>query len=458
MSDRQGRAEDTTAWTETTERPSGWRRLAAIGTFVSIGVALVATVVGFLHRPLLIPVVIALFVVAVVSALAAMTRRGAARVAAWVVSVAALVGLLAFLGPRTIVGAVIVGVVLVLGGASSRYAMTEDRRSLQRRPVPGTPVDAARHGVLLMNPRSGGGKVERFHLVDEARERGIEPVVLQPGDDLLQLARDAIAGGADVVGMAGGDGSQALVASIAKDHDVAFVCIPAGTRNHFALDLGLDRNDVVTALDAFGPAVERVVDLATVNGRVFVNNVSLGLYATVVESEDYRDHKVGTALSMMPDLLGTDAEPFDLRHAGPDGEPRAGAHVLMVANNPYVLTNIAVFGTRERLDTGRLGIVTLTLAKATDLPKVLASGATPGRDGISEWSAASFEVRSDQPVAAGVDGESLTMDPPLEFRSLPGALRVRLPAAAPGSSPAARAAALLPLDLASLVGLALGRD
>src|SRR4029077_15424205 len=116
----------------------------------------------------------------------------------------------------------------------------------------------------------------------------------------------------------------------------AFVCIPAGTRNHFALDLGLDRDDVVTALDAFGPLVERVVDLATVNGRVFVNNVSLGLYAPVVESEDYRAHKVGTAMSMMPDLLGADAQPFDLQHIGPDGEPRSGAHVLMVANNPYV--------------------------------------------------------------------------------------------------------------------------
>ena len=118
-----------------------------------------------------------------------------------------------------------------------------------------------------MNLKSGGGKAERFELVDECRARGIEPVVLEPGDDLLELARDAIDGGADVIGMAGGDGSQALVASVAAERDVPMVVIPAGTRNHFALDLGLDRDDVVGALDAYGEARERTIDLADVNGR-----------------------------------------------------------------------------------------------------------------------------------------------------------------------------------------------
>ena len=130
-------------------------------------------------------------------------------------------------------------------------------RSLKQSETPGKPVPAARHGVLIMNLKSGGGKAEKFHLVDECRARGIEPVVLQRGDDLLQLARDAIDRGADVVGMAGGDGSQALVASIAAERGVPMVVIPAGTRNHFALDIGLDRDDVVGALDAYGEARER---------------------------------------------------------------------------------------------------------------------------------------------------------------------------------------------------------
>ena len=100
--------------------------------------------------------------------------------------------------------------------------------------------------------------------------------------------------------MAGGDGSQALVASVAARHEIPHVCVPAGTRNHFALDLGLDRNDVVGALDAFGDGVERRIDLASVNGRTFVNNASLGLYAEIVQSPEYRDAKLRTAAAMCP--------------------------------------------------------------------------------------------------------------------------------------------------------------
>ena len=138
----------------------------------------------------------------------------------------------------------------------ARYALARDVRSLKQSETPGKPVPAARRGVLIMNLKSGGGKAEKFRLVDECRARGIEPVVLQRGDDLLQLARDAIDRGADVVGMAGGDGSQALVASMAAEREVPMVVVPAGTRNHFALDIGLDRDDVVGALDAYGEARE----------------------------------------------------------------------------------------------------------------------------------------------------------------------------------------------------------
>src|SRR4029077_14475068 len=151
-----------------------------------------------------------------------------------------------------------------------------------------------------------------FDLAGEARKRGIRAVVLERGDDLLELAEQALNDGADVIGMAGGDGSQALVATVAMRHNVPHVCIPAGTRNHFALDLGLDREDVVGALDAFTDGVERRIDLARVNDRVFVNNASLGVYAKVVQSEAYRDAKLETWTDMLPDLLGPEAEPIDL--------------------------------------------------------------------------------------------------------------------------------------------------
>src|SRR5215467_13756562 len=223
-----------------------------------------------------------------------------------------------------------------------------------------------RHPVLIMNLKSGGGKAARFRLEDECRERGIEPIVLQPGDDLLQLAEDAIARGADVIGMAGGDGSQALVATVAAAHQIPHVVIPAGTRNHFALDLGLDRDDVVGALDAFADGVERRVDLAQVNGRVFVNNASLGLYARIVQSPEYRDAKLKTAADILPDLIGPDANPLDLRYTGPDGQVRPTAHLILVSNNPYQLAHPGGRGTRAQIDGGVLGIVAVTITNADE--------------------------------------------------------------------------------------------
>jgi diacylglycerol kinase family enzyme len=149
---------------------------------------------------------------------------------------------------------------------------------------PGRPVPPAGDAVLLINPRSGGGKAERVGLARECTARGIEPVLLRPGQDVVALAEAAVAGGAEVIGMAGGDGSLALVAGVAARNAVPMVVVPAGTRNHLAMDLGLDRDDVTGALDAYGAAVERAVDLGDVNGRAFVNNVSLGLYAQIIRS------------------------------------------------------------------------------------------------------------------------------------------------------------------------------
>jgi len=315
------------------------------------------------------------------------------------------------------------------------------------------PVGPVAHGVVFMNPRSGGGKVAKLHLDDEARMRGIEPVVLGPGDDLRALAEAAVRDGADALGAAGGDGSQAIVAAVAASHGLPFVCIPAGTRNHFALDLGVDRRDPVAALDAFGTAREATIDLADVNGDIFVNNVSLGLYAEIAASEEYRDAKRKTVATKLPDLLGPDAKPSGLCVDAPDGELR-NPQVVQVSNNAYTLASLGGFGSRARLDGGALGVVTLTITGAPDISRLVAlevAGHPERFEGFRQWSAPDLRVRGPARVAAAVDGEARTYDAPLCFTCRPAALRVRI---APGASGASPALLRAPVGATSIVGIA----
>ena len=339
------------------------------------------------------------------------------------------------------------------GVPAHRPSSTSPDRRPSRRPAGGGAA------VLIINLKSGGGKAARFRLAGEARRRGIEPVILEPGDDLLQLAEDAVDRGARVIGMAGGDGSQALVATVAARRDVPHVCIPAGTRNHFALDLGLDRDDVVGALDAYTDGRERRIDLARVNDRVFVNNASLGVYAKVVQSPAYRDAKLQTWAEMLPSLLGPEAPPIDLEFTTPDGTSYADAPLVLVSNNPYRLTSLAGAGTRGRLDEGVLGVFAARVLGPGDVSRLVAlelAGQASRFPGLLTWSATEFEVRSRGPVEVGLDGEALVMEPPLRFVSMPGALRVRTPRNA-GLSPGARAVTLSRENLAELVRVAAGR-
>jgi diacylglycerol kinase family enzyme len=309
-----------------------------------------------------------------------------------------------------------------------------------------------------VNPRSGDGKADRVGLAAACEARGIRVVMLEPGSDLRSLAEAAADGGADAIGMAGGDGSQAIVAAVAAARDLPMVVVPAGTRNHFALDLGLDRRDVLGALDAFGDAIERRIDLAEVNGRVFVNNVSLGLYAEIVRSPAYRDAKVDTALSALPSMLGPGTEPFALSFTDGVGRRHERAHLIQVSNDPYGAT-IDGRTTRPRLDAGVLGVISVEVTgdrAARSLIAAAAAGHPERSEGYASWVAPSFEVDAPAPVAAGLDGESVTLEVPLVFTTRPRALRIRLPRHAIGASPAGRS--LEPRDaMLGVCRVAIGR-
>ncbi len=288
------------------------------------------------------------------------------------------------------------------------------------------PADPPRRPLLFINPRSGDGKAGRAGLAGRARDKGIETVMLAPGQDLAALAREAVAGGADVLGMAGGDGSLAVVAAVAAAHGIPFVCVPAGTRNHFALDVGVDRHDLIGALDAFTNGVERQIDMAEANGRAFLNNVSLGIYGDAVRSPAYRDAKVRTLLETAAEVMGPSGEAPALRLVDDSGREHRHPTVVLVSNNPYALDRPLARGTRPALDSGQLGIVVLDAPG--DSPRV------PGR----AWSAPQLEVHPPAPVHAGVDGEAVDLEPPLRFASRPASLRVRISPRHPGASPSAR--------------------
>lgn len=418
------------------------RRIAAVVALVSGAAAallLILTVWREFPRGL---EVVALVVVAAVAGWQGVRRRGTRRTVLLVAGAVALVAALVMvvLGGVLVEGLVAV-VLVVLASGSARYAY----RVHVRWPAAPPPTRA----VVVYNAKSGGGKAASSHLAEQARARGITPRELVPGEDWAQVVRDLVADGADGLMAAGGDGTQALVATIAAEHDLPFACIPAGTRNHFARDLGVDRNDVVGALDAFVDGGERLVDLSEVNGRVFVNNASLGLYAEAVQREGYRDAKLRTILDTAPDVMGTDAsqQARTLRFTGPDGAERTGATVVLVSNGAYRLGRVIGSGARPRIDDGVLGVAALR-----------GTGGSARARLWEQWTTTSFVVDSDGPVPIGIDGEALVMEPPLRFTTRPRALRVRLSPRHPGISPAATLPNGLRDSVLTLLQIARGVD
>jgi diacylglycerol kinase family enzyme len=258
---------------------------------------------------------------------------------------------------------------------------------------------------LIVNPRSGGGSPSADELCAAAVERGLDVHLFKPGEDPYGLASRAAG---DALGVAGGDGSLAPVAKAALERDLPFACIPFGTRNHFARDLGLDRDDPLAALDAFGGR-ERRIDIGWVNDRPFLNNVSLGMYAQLVHHRE-RHRRRREALARLRAIA------IALRHREPrgitvDGDPIRG-RVMVVSNNAYALDLLSL-GERQRLDEGFL-----YLYAATGVAR-------------SQWTerrGTRFEVNATAGhLPAAVDGEPERLQTPLEFRIAARALRVLVP-------------------------------
>jgi len=399
-------------------------------SFVLAGLAIVLLV---LFAGLKSLAMLAVAVVAAALSLAAayvfLSRRGVLRWLALAVFVLAPIAVIVVYAFRDLLWIALLSAgIWLLASMTARAALAGGQPDWRMPERPARPP--ARHPYLIMNPRSGGGKVEKFDLKRKAEALGAE-VFLFGGSgpvDVAEVARQAVAGGADLLGVAGGDGTQALVAGIAAEHGLPFLVISAGTRNHFALDLGLDREDPAACLDALRDGVELRVDLGVINGQTFVNNASFGAYAEIVETPAYRDDKRNTTLNTLPDLL--QGQRGARLRVQADGTQIDAPQALLVSNNPYGTGDLAGLGRRARLDRGILGVVGVTVSNAAQ-----AAGLLRGQrgTGLKVLVTKQIEITADTPqIPVGVDGESILMSTPVTCSISPGALRVWVPRDRPG--------------------------
>lgn len=389
----------------------------------------------------------------------ALARRGLVRGVGVVLAVATPVAVVALFAAANLLWPATAS--LALWGAAvwaGKFALSSTRSHVI--PVREYESPAPLRPFLLMNPRSGGGKVERFRLREKAERLGARVHLLDPDkpepEDVVALAREAVAAGADLLGVAGGDGTQALVAGVAAEHDLPFLVVSAGTRNHFAMDLGLDRDDPAACLDALTDAggVELRVDLGfldsgigsidgnsgdgagTADSRPFVNNASFGAYASIVQSPAYRDDKVGTTLGLLPELLTFERGATLTARAYPQAQSRPGETVIhapqavLVSNNPYRMDDFAGLGRRERLDAGALGVLGIKVEDAAQAAELLLGRYATG---LTVVTAHEVVIEADLPeIEVGLDGEALVLPTPVRCRVEAGALRVRVPRHRPG--------------------------
>jgi diacylglycerol kinase family enzyme len=428
----------------TRSRARPW--LARLSFLLAAGaVAILATFAGLASLAML-AVGLASAVISVAAAFWFLAHRGVRRYLAFALLVASpLAVIVAFAFARLLWVAVVSGAAWLLAGFSARVALAPAPAEWQMPEYPAEPPAA--RPFFIMNPRSGGGKVAKFDLKRKAEDLGARVFLLTgPGTvDVAEVARQAVVDGADLLGVAGGDGTQAVVAAVAAECGIPFVVVTAGTRNHFALDLGLDRDNPAACLSALHDGVDVRVDLGSVDGRTFVNNASFGAYAEVVQAPAYRNDKVGSTLDLLPDLIRG--------HRGASLTARAGDAVIrapqavLVANNPYGASDVAGLSRRARLDRGVLGIIAVKVGSARQAIALLRRSRPAG---LTSLTAPAVTIDADTAaIPVGIDGEAVTMPTPVRCSIRRRALRVRLPRNRPGVQPPAA-----PMDWARLRGLA----
>jgi len=288
---------------------------------------------------------------------------------------------------------------------------------------------------VIINERSGTGArpdagAEIQALFAKAGAHVRLERVREPGD-IAARARQAASRG-DLLVAAGGDGTLSAVAGVAVETDATFGVLPMGTLNHFAKDLGLPL-DLEGAVAVIVAGHTRRLDVGDVNGRVFVNNSSVGLYPRMVwerEAEQRRGHRKWTAFAIA--VLRTWRNyRFVVARLVVDGkETVVRTPFIFVGNNEYTAEGLQLGG-RSRLDEGRLSIFVAPDAGRFEILSLPLRGVTNRLRTGAPFAAFHAETvaveMSRRRVSVALDGEVALMQPPLEYRVRPRALRAIVP-------------------------------
>ncbi len=345
----------------------------------------------------------------------------------WAVVFFSLLAKLTGTGLVLAIAALSAAYVLIMYILRKRYKALRQDYILNRLPRP-----SFKKPVLIINPKSGNGRAMKAGVKEEAQALGINVIMLKKGSNIEKLASQAITEGCDIIGISGGDGSIGAVAKVSIKHNMPLVVLAGGTRCHFARDIGLTPARIVEGLGGFG-GIERKIDVGEINGRIFLNNVSLGLYADIVDNPDYRENKVTTTRSVLQEHISGSKKPYSLQFSHGTKKYSTAIQIL-IGVNAYSTRSLFEIGQREKMAGGILQInvlqrlsdrlirrlitrLTLNRTRAiTDLPEV------------EQWQTKQFTIGSNaKRIVAGVDGEREEYETPVAIRVLPQALRLYVP-------------------------------
>jgi len=294
---------------------------------------------------------------------------------------------------------------------------------------------------VILNSKAGSAAADDLAetVAGLFHDNGLSPEIHRvQGAEIGKQAVDAAKGDADIVVAGGGDGTICGVATQVAKADKVLGVLPLGTLNHFSKDLGVPQN-LADAVEAIAHGKEVAVDLGSINGEIFVNNSSIGLYPHIVKQRESQQHRLGRSkwhAAFWATVRSFRLSPLiEVRTIVDGREIVERTPFVFIGNNVYEM-NLYHIGARKKMDEGNLFVYALTEGSRRRLlrfmAKTLTGRAKQGEDFRGGTIDSITLTTHRKKIAVARDGEVGYMMTPLEYKILPGALRVLVPQKAMG--------------------------